>query len=182
MNSQIHTLRIGVFLASAALCFGQSAWLPATHELKTTPGFSYSSFDEFWVGRTKVKNPPNGKSLDQYTGYVSLEYGIFENLAADATMGYTATSTDAFGGNASDEGLSDTMLGLRYRLIDENNAPCRWAPTLAIRAGAVIAGSYDSNKPFSAGDGAGQLELRHGIEPGNGHRGKLRTPRLGTAH
>src|SRR6266404_4585118 len=134
MNSQIHTLRIGVFLASAALCFGQSAWLPATH---------------------KVKTPPNGKSLDQYTGYVSLEYGIFENLAADATMGYTATSTDAFGGNASDEGLSDTMLGLRYRLIDENNAPCRWAPTLAIRAGAVIAGSYDSNKPFSAGDGAG---------------------------
>jgi hypothetical protein len=45
-------------------------------------------------------------------------------LAADATLGYTATDTDAFGGNASDSGLVDTALGQRYRLLDEKDARC----------------------------------------------------------
>jgi len=147
-------------LALRPSCIGlaQSAWLPAEQQFIATPGFSFSTFDRFWMGRTKISNPPNGKSLDQYTGFVSLEYGILDNLAADATVGYTATDTDAFGGNASDKGLADTMLGLRYRLLDEHNPSCPWAPTISLRAGAVIAGTYDSNKPFSAGDGAHAFE------------------------
>ena len=144
--------------AGGAACFGQSAWLPGHHQFKATPGFSFSTFDEFWAGDKKVSNPPNGDSLDQYTGYVFLEYGILHNLAADATVGYTATSTDAFGGNASDEGLMDTSLGLRYRLVDEYNSAYAWAPTVTLRAGAVIPGTYDENAPFSAGDGAYAFE------------------------
>lgn len=145
-------------LAGGAACFGQSAWLPARSQFKATPGFSYSTFDEFWMGKTKVSNPPNGDSLDQFTGYVSFEYGILANLAADASVGYTATDTGAFGGNASDEGLTDTSLGLRYRLVDEQTAGHAWAPTVAVRVGAVIPGTYDENQPFSAGDGAYAFE------------------------
>jgi hypothetical protein len=100
----------------------------------------------------------NDESLDQYTGYVALEYGILDNLAADVTVGYTATSKTKTFGNDSDDGLADTLLGLRYRLVDENNAPCPYAPTIALRVGGVIAGSYDSNLPFSAGDGAHAFE------------------------
>lgn len=150
---------------AATLCLAplgglaQSAWIPEQQELRATPGFSFSTFDEFWVGRTKVKSDGD---LDQYSGYVSLEYGILKNLAADATIGYTATDTDAFDtapfGGASDEGLADTYLGLRYRVIDERTAGSRWAPTLTLRAGAVIPGTYDSNLPFSAGDGAHAFE------------------------
>ena len=112
MNPINHTLICLAALSSATSCIGQSAWLPSAREFKATPGFAFSTFDEFWAGSTKVSNPPNGKSLDQYTGYVSLEYGILDKLAADATIGYTATKTGAFGGDASDEGLADTMLGL----------------------------------------------------------------------
>lgn len=141
-------------LAGSATCFGQSVWLPEQKQFKVTPGFSFSKFDEFWAGDKKVSNPPNGDNLKQYTGYIALEYGIIENLAADVTVGYTATSTDAFGGNASDDGLLDTSLGVRYRLVDEHNARYTWLPTLAVRVGGVIPGTYDENKPFSAGDGA----------------------------
>src|SRR5436309_8681792 len=145
-------------LTGGAACFGQSAWLPAHNQFKATPGFSFSTFDEFWAGDKKVSNPPNGDSLRQYSGYVTMEYGILRNLAADATVGYTATDTDAFGGNASDNGLMDTSLGLRYRLVDEFNSHYTWMPTLTLRAGAVIPGTYDENKPFSAGDGAYAFE------------------------
>src|SRR4030095_12695673 len=157
MNSK-HSMGIGVVLSvSAITSLGQSAWLPLPHEFKVTPGFSFSTFDEFWVKDTKISNPPNGKSLNQYTPYLSLEFGILRNLAVDATVGYSITDTDAFGGD-SDDGLADTSIGLRYRLIDENNARYNWLPTLTLRAGGIIAGTYDENFPFSAGDGANGLE------------------------
>jgi len=143
---------------SGVTVFGQSAWLPAQHQFKATPGFSFSTFDEFWMGSSKVDNPPNGKSMDQYTGYLSLDYGILEQLAADVTVGYTATDSDAFGGDASDDGLMDTSVGLRLRLLDEFASDSPYVPTLAIRIGGIIAGTYDPNKPFSAGDGADGFE------------------------
>jgi len=144
--------------ASAAVCAGQSAWLPNHGQFKATPGFSYSTFDEFWAGSEKMSNPPEGDPLRQYTGYISLEYGLLSNLAADVTFGYTATDTDSFGGDASDDGLMDTALGLRYRILDERNTSLAWAPTMALRVGGTIPGTYDPNLPFSAGDGAYGIE------------------------
>ena len=144
--------------ASAAACLGQSVWLPNDGQFKATPGFTFSTFDEFWVSKDKVDNPPAGDPLRQYTGYVSMEYGIMANLAADVTVGYTATQTDSFGGDASDDGMIDTSIGLRYRLIDERKSALHWAPSVALRVGGVIPGTYDENLPFSAGDGAYALE------------------------
>jgi hypothetical protein len=158
MNSKNKMLFGFALTVSATACFGQSVWLPAAQEFKIIPGFTYSTFDEFWVGRTLVDPlKANDESLDQYTGYLGLEYGILDNLAADATIGYSATTrTQALG--EGDEGLTDTLIGMRYRLLDEANAPCPFAPTVAIRVGGIIAGTYDSNQPFSVGDGA------HGVE------------------
>jgi hypothetical protein len=66
-------LWVGLALtAGQTVALGQSAWLPSANKLKATPGFAYSTFDEFWMGTTKVSNPPNGKSLDQYAGYFFL--------------------------------------------------------------------------------------------------------------
>lgn len=148
---------IGIFATTA---FGQfSAWLPEQHQWIVTPSFVYSTFDEFWLGTEKMDNPPNGKSLDQYTGLLTLEYGITPDLAADLTIGYTATDTDAFGGD-SDDGLADTTFGLRYQFLDQHREG-RWPlwPTAAIRVGGIIEGTYDEDLPFSAGDGASGAEV-----------------------
>lgn len=142
-------------LGTVSNALAQSAWLPASGQLVATPGFSFSTFDEFWVGETKV-GPLEAadESLDQYTGFLSLEYGITGRLAADVTMGYTGTSSTTTFGNSSDDGMADTHLGVRYQFLEES----RVLPTAAIRLGGTIAGTYDENKPFSAGDGANAVE------------------------
>ncbi len=158
-------MKFGSALCSALLAtgtstiFAQSAWLPNQKQLLLTPGFSYSSFGEFWVGRDKVDNPPSGtgESLDQYYAYVFADYGLFPNLALDATVGYTWTESEDFG-DVSDDGLADTFLGVRYRLIDEFAAESPYLPSVAIRVGGIIAGTYEENTPFSPGDGAHGLE------------------------
>lgn len=158
MNPNRLLFATATLCASAAACAGQSVWLPTQGQFKATPGFAFSTFDEFWLSKDKISNPPNGDPLNQYTGYLSLEYGILGNLAADLTFGYTATDTDAFGGDASDDGLMDTSFGLRYRLLDERSTSLAWAPTVGVRLGGVVPGTYDENQPFSAGDGAYALE------------------------
>ncbi|MFN0068474.1 MAG: transporter [Limisphaerales bacterium] len=142
---------------AAAPAFSHSAWLPAEGRFIATPVFAWSSFDSFWMGETKVDNPPNGKSLDQYTGYLAMEYGLIGALALDAAVGYTGTDTDAFGG-ASDDGIADTLIGLRYGLSQER--PGEWWPTTAVRLGGVIPGNYDENTPFAPGDGVWGLEAQ----------------------
>lgn len=164
-----------------ALCAGvtaqaqYSAWLPAEQQFVVTPGFTYSRFDEFWMGNEKVDNPPNGKRLHQYVSYVGLEYGILENLAADVTVGYTWTESKAFnatGRETGDRGIADTYAGLRYQVFDETKHEKCWGPTIAFRLGAVIPGTYDEDFPFSAGDGAAAVEgsvlLAREICPGFG--------------
>jgi hypothetical protein len=156
MKSSTTTLSVSTAVCALATCAhlsAQSVWLPAERQVVVTPGFAFTTFDEFWAGRTKVSNPPNGKSLDQFTGFLALEGGILPWLAADATLGYTGTDTGAFGG-ASDDGLADTQLGVRLGLVQES----RFAPALTLRVGGVVAGTYDENTPFAAGDGAHALE------------------------
>ena len=135
----------------------QTAWLPPAGELDISPSYTFQSFDEFWAGRdTKVKLPD---SVNQHTAWVGFDYGITDRWAADASLGYTwVASTEAFGGNAKDDGLADTSLGLRYLLAKEEDYECPFMPSIAIRGGVIIEGTYDENTPFSAGDGASGLE------------------------
>ena len=142
----------GLALLAAGTAHAQlSAYTPARNQITVTPSYAYQSYDEFWAGNKKVKLPDD---VVQHTGYLSLEYGILDDLALDLTMGYTGTDTDAFGPGNNDDGLTDTVFGLRYRVLDEQKAGCPLIPTLTLRIGGIIEGTYDANFPFSAGDGA----------------------------
>lgn len=141
------------FLAVAALALGgsafaQSAWLPTQGTLLVTPGYTYQTFDDFWMGKNDATLPDD---LTQHTGYLNFEYGILPDLTADLTVGYAHSELEPAG---SDDGLTDTYFGLRYRLVDEAAQESAWVPTVTVRVGGIIAGSYDENFPFSVGDGA----------------------------
>lgn len=146
-------------LLSLGACAGahaqSSPWLPANGQFVATPAFSYSTFDEFWVGDDLVDPlKANGESLDQVNAFVTVEYGIMDRLAADVTIGYTQVgSTDTFG-NDDDDGLADTVLGLRYRVLEETET----VPVIAVRIGGIIAGTYEENTPFAPGDGANAFD------------------------
>ena len=140
----------------------QSPWLPAPHRLELTPRYVYESFDEFWMGSsTKVGLPDD---VVQQSALLSAEYGLSTDWALDTTLGYAWVDTSAFGQDASDSGLSDSRIGARWRFLDENETAASWYPSLTLRAGAVIAGTYDEGLPFSAGDGAhgGECSLLFG--------------------
>src|SRR5262249_14489645 len=141
-------------LGGSAVALGQSAWLPEPRQLLVTPSFTYQTYDRFWAGKTKVPLPTGG-SLNQETAAFTLEYGLCEAAAADISFGYVWTDSKGFGGGKqTDDGLTDTTFGLRWRFLDETKAPCKFAPTLALRVGGIISGTYDENFPFSGGDGA----------------------------
>ncbi len=142
--------------AGGACAFGQSAWLPAANQLQVTPGYVYQSFDRFWMGKTPVSLKPN--DLQQHTMFLGFDYGMTEFLALDFNTGYTWTHSKAFGGPMNDDGLADTTLGMRWRFLDEKKANCPWAPTLTLRAGGIVEGTYNENQPFSPGDGASGYE------------------------
>ncbi|MDX1984954.1 MAG: hypothetical protein SFV51_32075 [Bryobacteraceae bacterium] len=148
--------RILLALPLAACAFAQSAWLPPPRKVVLTPAFVYQGFDRFWMGgnRATLSDPVRQRSLT-----LGVEYGISRKLAADFTAGYTGTRTTAFGGNGTDTGMTDTLAGIRYRLVDEAAAGSRWLPTIAARIGVIAGGSYRPNYPFSAGDGASGGEI-----------------------
>jgi hypothetical protein len=145
-------------LITASASAQVSAWLPYPNEFILTPSYTYQTFDKFWLGRTKVELPDD---VQQHTPTLTLEYGIDDRLAVDATVGYVwVDTTHAFGpGNNNDDGLTDTTFGLRYKFLDQDRAggyPL-W-PSVALRVGGIIEGTYDENLPFSAGDGASGVE------------------------
>jgi hypothetical protein len=134
-----------------------SAWLPEAEQWILTPSYSYQTFDEFWLGRDKVELPDD---VTQHATLLTVEYGITEQLAADATIGYTwVNSTDAFGpGDNEDDGLADSTFGLRYKFLDQDRTGWPMWPSMAVRVGGIIAGTYEEDLPFSAGDGASGAE------------------------
>lgn len=146
------TLLLGTL---ASPVFAQSPWLPERHQLDTTITYVYTEYDEFWRADDRVNPDFN---IDQHTGLFSLDYGIFKDLALDLEIGYTNTIFDSPGGDPDDAGLSDTHVGLRYRLVDEFEQESPWIPTLTLRVGGIIEGTYDTGFPFASGDGASGAE------------------------
>ena len=158
MNQPLAYLSLATLLVATA-AHAQSAWLPDAQQIVAIPAFTYSSFDEFWMGDTKVSPLKDGdESLRQYSGFVALEYGITSKLAADATIGYAATSSTTVLGSG-DKGLMDTNLGLRYQVLNGQGPDAGFLPTVSFRLGGIIVGDYDANTPFSIGDGASGIEI-----------------------
>ena len=159
---QKHFLLAALFAATTAGSLrAQSAWLPEPGQLIVTPGYNFQTFDEFFAGTTRSKLPAD---LTQHTAVLTFEYGLLRDLAVDLTLGYVWTRFRPPGGPAfTSDGLTDTQLGLRFRLLDERRGGA-WTPTLSLRVGAIIAGTYDvffaiPPPPINPGDGADGVEF-----------------------
>lgn len=158
-NSLGWSIAAGLGIAASAGA-QHSVWLPEQQKLVVTPSYVYQTFDQFWMGKQKVKLDGD---LWQHTALLSFDYGLTEDTALDASVGWVWSETDAPGlgvvnRNLNDDGLTDTTIGIRQRFIDETDYNQWWLPSLALRVGGIIEGTYDENFPFSAGDGASGAE------------------------
>ena len=128
-------------------------WLPEEGELVLTPWYTFQTFDRFWFGDDKMDFP----NTDQHTVLLATEYALLDDVQLDATFGYTRTIGGMSGADV-DDGLADTQLGLTWRVVDEFRSDAEWMPSVALRGGAIIEGTYEENRPESPGDGASGFE------------------------
>lgn len=145
-------------LAAAPTVSAQTAWLPEPCQLNLTPGYVFQTFDEAWAGGTRTQLPDD---VMLHTFLLNGDYGVTRSIAVDASVGYTGEETDAFGPGGSTDGLADSRAGVRWQFLNEKDTTCPYAPTLAVRAGVIIAGTYAETNPFAPGDGAhgGEVSL-----------------------
>jgi hypothetical protein len=154
----------------AFAAWGQSAYVPLQGELDITPSYTFQTFDRFYSSSSLEKLSTFGLSeITQHNATVAAEYGITEDVAVDVTLGYTHAHMDqvipGIGNPNTIDGLNDTLIGARWRFLDERDHPGRvLVPTLTLRAGGIIAGTYDAGFINSPGDGAsgGELSLLFG--------------------
>jgi hypothetical protein len=161
-----------MLLFAPAFSFSQSGltpWLPEKGEFGISPFYTFQTYDKYWKGRKRVDFP----DTDQQTAGAAFEYGLFEDIALDATVSYVRSigtrrrinpNTFADKDGIVDDGLNDATLGLRCRLLDEFHWDSPFVPSLAARLGGIIDGTYDANLPESPGDGAagGEVSLLFG--------------------
>ena len=161
MKTQLNksSRRAGVLafvLCLSASAFAQTPWLPSPGATDATFSFTNQKADEFKPGTETGKLPA---ALKQDTFGIVLNYGISDALAFDAKIGYAKSKFIQVPGLAPDGGLSgltDSRLGLRFRLLDDlANDPV----TLTFGATAIIKGNYKTGSLPAIGDGANAIEI-----------------------
>jgi hypothetical protein len=132
--------------------------LPEAQQFVLTPWYNYSVFRKVWIGDVKTSIEVRPKyDFELNDGMLRVDYGICDHLAADINLGYTSAATRALDPSndpKTTEGLMDTQFGLRYRLLDERKSEQWYVPTLTLRLGGIIRGTYDADFPMAPGDGA----------------------------
>ena len=143
---------VAVAIAVPPLTHAQnSVWLPAPGS--GSVGLSYLSqeADRFYIGGSLMTLPFGTIKIKTTT--LAAQYAIADGFAVDAKLPFAQRSS----GLGSDSGTGDARVGVTWRFVDEFEK--RSLPTVAVRAGAIIAGNYQTFRPDSIGDGASGYEV-----------------------
>lgn len=150
MNKHISATLAGLVL-SAGTAQAASPWLPEPGTLNSVLSYVFQSADKLYAGNTHAKLPTD---LSQHTFSAYLEYGLSDSVALDARLGYAFSefATDpVLSPSASLDGMTDTNLGIRWRVLDETiGQPI----SLSFRAAGIIEGTYRTGALNAIGDGA----------------------------
>ena len=159
ISTCIITFAVALLCCSRAYC--ADPWSLPQGDSVVFSSFVHENFDEFFRGKEE-SDLPFGE-LNQFTVSTGFNYGVTDDITLDVVFGYTATDGGLQG---EDEGLNDTTLGIRYKIVDEFNVENPvWTPTLSIATRFIIPGTYDEGQfPVSPGDGAfgGEFSLIYG--------------------
>jgi hypothetical protein len=145
-------------LPMLAVAENTSPWLPIPGEFSLGVNHTIQSADSVYIGDQEVKSkmlpPANGANEYEVTvTSLQLKYGILDSLSVDLTGGIAEVEI----GSATEDGNRDTVLGINWRVVDEFTAG--GAPTVTLRAAAIIKGSYESESIVSLGKGANGVEV-----------------------
>ena len=150
-------------LGSSAFADGVSPWLPAPGAGFVNLSYVAQNATEFYRQDKKgpTPGPVPGKNLGQHTVWVNGMYGLSDEVAIDFRVGaarsYFFPQIGPTGGRDNYSGVTDSNIGVTWRIADELVNPSM--PSIALRGGAIIEGSYAAGWINSIGDGASGLEV-----------------------
>lgn len=150
-------------IGSSAFADGVSPWLPAPGAGFVNLSYVSQNANEYFRA-TKRPTPGNGANLGQHTVWVNGMYGWSDEVAIDVRVGLARSYATAGPGTSSTpggrdkySGVTDSNIGITWRIADELVNPS--LPTVALRGGAIIKGSYETGAINAIGDGASGLEI-----------------------
>jgi hypothetical protein len=158
-------IAVGPFTPFAS---AQTAYLPEPGTTTLTPLYSYQRARDFYVLGDQKRSLPD--PLEQHTTRIALERTIAPGWGMEASFGWStvhyqesATLTPSLNllkdGKQTRSGLTDTKVGLRRILLDEFASTSEFTPTLAVRLGGILQGTYGTGFVNAPGDGASGAEL-----------------------
>lgn len=149
------TLGVAAITASAS-----TAYIPAPGTGNLQPTASVQWATDFWFDDNQATLPGH---LTQTSVALEAEYGLAPNLGIDATIGYSNVNyqggplgpyTLTTDGKETRAGLMDLRFGASWRIVDEFQSLNEAAPTVTVRLGAIVAGTYDTGFLNAVSDGA----------------------------
>jgi hypothetical protein len=156
---------VALALTSPALANEVSPYTPDRGGGEAGLSVTHQSADSFNVAKAKADLPVD---LKLTTVALDGSYGVTDKLAVDVRIGYAKSKFTVDRGLAPQgglDGLTDIMIGARYKLIDEvNGGPF----TATLGVAAIIDGGYRTGAITAIGDGGsgGQVALAFGKQLG----------------
>ena len=153
----IYALMAIPFAALSPAFAGGSVWLPAPGGGSMTVSMVAQNATEYY--RLTKRPTPGGQELSQQTIWVDTTYGLSDSVAIDFRAGVAGSSFPAGVGPATRSsyyGATDMNIGVVWRVVDELVSS---APSIAVRVGAIKAGSYETGNINTLGDGGNGLEV-----------------------
>jgi len=149
---KLTTAAVLLTVSSLVLAEG-SPWLPADATTTLSATVTSGSTDRFFIGDTSTSL---GGDLEGSFVWLSASYGYDDVLAFDVRTGYAKTG---FATNPRDQSdIADTSIGVSYQFINEFEAD-NGLPTVTVRLGYTIGGSYETNLIDAIGDGASGFDV-----------------------
>jgi hypothetical protein len=147
-----------ILLPVAAFAEGASPWLPIPGQFSLGVNYTDQSGDSAYIGSMKLPlSAITGGAASKYkrsTTQVRFGYGISDSLALDATIGYGKVRV---GAADNDKGVTDSVVGLSWRVLDEYERP--GLPTVTLRGAGIFKGNYDGAKLAALGNDQNGVEL-----------------------
>lgn len=140
------------------------AYLPSPQTGNLIPVASVQWAEDFWFGDTPATLPGH---LTQTTLAFEGEYGLAPDWAVDISSGFSWVNYQGGplagigliqDGKETRNGVTDTRVGISWRLVDEFRSVSEAAPTLTLRVGGIVRGTYDTGFINAVGDGASGWE------------------------
>lgn len=154
MSARSNRCPVAALLSAVMWATAIDAWaqqmngfLPEKGDTDIALSATAETYDQFWMGDTKVSAPPVGE-VDTTSTALWARYGILDNLAMIMNASYVDVDTDGTEG-FSDSGLQDLTLLLDYRFFQSAQRH---------HSGLIAAGvrtpmsDYATDAPSSLGD------------------------------